>query len=156
MGGGPGRVLAGGALEQESWWRRVPVERAEEFGEAARVECWDVSAARVSEAVGRLESRAWCGLTREEAARFVGGEVGGAEGGEGARRVVLLRCLKREPESGGDDRGDTTRVAWSAGAVQVQSAGLRDNYTRVGRGAVVAVLPSEPREVFVDVLTAIR
>ncbi len=153
MGGGHGHVLAGGALEQEGWWRRVPVERTEEFGEAARVECWEVSAARVSEAVGRLESRAWCGLTREEAARFVGGEVGGAEG---ERRVVLLRCLKREIESGGEERRDATRVAWSAGAVQVQSAGLRDNYTRVVRGAVVAVLPSEPREVFVEVLTAIR
>src|SRR5689334_25350544 len=72
MGGGPGRVLGGGALEKEAWWQRVPMERAEEFGEAARVEWWGVRAEKVGEAVGRLEKRPWCVLTRDEAAEFVG------------------------------------------------------------------------------------
>src|SRR5689334_8688004 len=109
VGGGPGRVLGGGALEKEAWWQRVPIERAEEFGEAARVECWGVSAAKVGEVVGRLESRAWCVLTREEAAEFVGRKVGGP------RSFVLLRCLRRELETVQDEREDTTRVAWSKG-----------------------------------------
>lgn len=150
MEGGRGQVLPGGALESEAWVRRLPMERESEFGATVPVESWEVSGENAAEALGRLESRAWCVLTREEEARFVGREIA-RPNGKGV--IVLLRCVQREREPGGQE--DTRRVLWSSGTVVVRSSGLRDDYTRLVRAGVVALLPSEPTDVFVEVLTAI-
>jgi hypothetical protein len=139
------------ASAAEAWIHQPPPESR--LQSQPRVPHYAVSEAKQSEALGALSARPYVVLPTEDADRFVGTGVIP----KGTSDIpVLLRCV--QPAFGPMDaaRDDTLQVSWREGTVEVVYLALRNQYMPLRRIAVLALLPSEPQEVYVDALTAIR
>lgn len=112
-----------------------------------------VLAAQEQAAIERLASSPWIRLGDEDVRTLLGRELP-AEVGPGV--CVLLRCVRPEFEPGPELVPDRVLVHWSDGTVSVKTLAHRTADLPLRRTAVVAVLPEEPRDVYVDALTAIH
>jgi len=151
--GGRGAHLDAGAPE-ELWVHRL--ERSAlmdtQFEVLPPKKVYTVDESHQAGAQRRLAERSWSLLSPEDARAYV---TGGAVAVESGSVAVLLRCV--EPILGRDDdgRSDTLQVKWQSGTVAVKHMALRNDFMPLRRRAIVAVLPAEPREVFVEAFTAI-
>jgi hypothetical protein len=92
------------------------------------------------EAQTALDQVSWKVLTPEEAKDFVGRELPQRPNG----KLVLLRGLYLEPSHG------QFSVYWRDGKVAVRYGCLGHHRVTVTRKALVAYLPGDPNDVFVD------
>jgi hypothetical protein len=149
--GGRGAHLDAGAPE-ELWVHRQEPAASMDMGfevlPAKRV--FTVDESKQADAQQRLAAQAWALLSPEDARAYTGGAAI-----ESGCVAVLLRGV--EPILGRNDDGlsDTIRVKWKSGTVAVQHMALRNDFMPLRRRAIVALLPAEPHEVFVEALTAI-
>ncbi len=111
-----------------------------------------VLAAHEGFAIERLASSEWIRLEDEDVRALLGRWLP-ADVGPGV--FVPLRCVV--PTSDGDPIvPDEILVHWNDGTVIVKSLVKRTADRPLRRTAVVAVLPEEPRDIYVDALTAIH
>lgn len=96
-----------------------------------------------------LDPHEWCVLSREDAEKFAGVPITGPEGGV----YVLLRGVESLPDDPKDFLGpDTFKVYFKDGSVRVETNGARFADRDYSPRPVVARLPTEPKELFVDPL----
>lgn len=98
----------------------------------------------------RLEHVAWVRLTDVEAKELVGRDVSTAAG---TSAPYLLRCIRPE---GNGPRGETPVVNEAAGIVSVFYGAGRSRMVEGRHLAIVALLSSEPKDVYVDAQVAIH
>lgn len=134
----------------EDWARPLPYAQKQPL--QANMPNWLVVESARADALERLTSNPYSVLTRDEARAFTGA---GAECDESQGLPVLLRCVQPALGTGDDERSDGVRVLWNSGTILVEYAALRHQYMALRCAAVVAILPVEPNDVYVEALTAI-
>jgi hypothetical protein len=132
----------------QRWFTETSVSRIQM---TARPFCEVVEGAQFVAQV-RLAERAWVPLTAAETETYSGGKLH-APAADGI--AVLLRCVEASPHPDERCEEDKTRVLWDSGRVIVSFASLRAYYTPPLRKALVAIVPSEPLELYVETLVAI-
>jgi hypothetical protein len=148
----PGGVTgSAAATEAETWLHRPTADERSKLQRSAPH--FLVVEAKQLEALGELSSTPYAVLSIQDVHRLLGAGVIPEETSD---TPVLLRCV--QPAFGPMDHAtaDTLRVFWNDGTVLVEYLALRNQYMALRRFAVIALLPSEPREVYVDALAAIR
>lgn len=110
-----------------------------------------VSDANQKEAQALLATSPWVELSIDRARELVGDRTAFDACPSG--RIGLLRYVQVIADPG--ERKSTITVVWDGKSVCVKTLALRMNYAPVEHLALVAVLPAEPADVFVDLMTAI-
>jgi hypothetical protein len=132
-------------LQHWSTWSSGPCVRISEA--CARV----VADPKQKEAQALLSTSAWVEVSIDRARDLLGDRT--AFDACPAGKVALLRCVQVQAEP--HEEKARLIVVWDGESVCVTSSALRMNYAPVEHVAVVAVLPGAPKEVFVDLMTAI-
>jgi hypothetical protein len=70
--------------------------------------------------------------------------------------TVVVRAVRSTPDASGLDASDSFHVRWHDGVVAVAHLAGRTAPTPQARHALVILLPTEPREVFVECLIVIH
>lgn len=112
-----------------------------------------VVAAHQDEAQAQLADRAWKAIDSATAASWVG-DASAFTGQPGV--TVVVRAVRSTPDASGLDANDSFHVRWHDGVVAVAHLAGRTALTPQARHALVILLPTEPREVFVECLVAIH
>jgi hypothetical protein len=109
--------------------------------------------ARQAAAQEKLKTRAWLRLSREEAADYLKDPLPPEPSGA---VPVLLRSVRPAPSDADDGRADHYALSWRGGVLLVRHSALCNRRMPQVRHALIALLPAEPRDVYVEELTAIR
>ena len=142
-----------GSPSTDAWTRFLPAEDHAGFEELPQEEFSLVPEAKQGEALALLAESHSVVLSLEEARQF------GTEGLESPRShatVVLLRALESDDDESGMTDEDKLKVLWRSGTVVVRHMASRTRHVPKTRRAVIALLPSEPEEVFTSAIYAIH
>jgi hypothetical protein len=126
----------------DPWLRQPPVEFVTTADEL-HPDAFAVVTAKEAEALARLRNSACVMLDPEEASELAGRPLGGAGG-----CLVLLRGLRWDTPHG------SFTISWRPGSVRVNHGCLGSHAIPIVRRAIVARLPDEPTEVYVDLCMA--
>ena len=141
-GSGPRPILT------DPWLRRAPLTLA--IPDYPTQALFVVLEDEQIDAQRRLEHVAWVRLTDAEAKVLVGRDVSSAAG---TSAPYLLRCIRPE---GNGLRGEAPVVKEAAGNVFVFYGAGRSRMVEGRHLAIVALLSSEPKDVYVDAQVAIH
>lgn len=133
-------------------WQRRWNDTQVVLGELPASDFCEVVAALQLEAQTRLAERAWDVLTVAELTRYSGARLRAPAPG---RVAVLLRCVQASPHPDEHSDHDRTQVLGNAGYFVVRFTTLRAHYTPPLRKALVAIVSTEPYDVYVETLVAI-
>jgi hypothetical protein len=112
--------------------------------------CFVVVEGKRAEAIALLDAKPAVEITSDQWREFVGMSP---EYEPAVEKLVLVRCAQVVPEH--DELLGAVSVEWNSGSVHVVSHAIRYTFVPVEHTAVVAVLPSVPQQVFVDMYTVI-
>jgi hypothetical protein len=135
----------------EDPWVRVPGDDLGELTASPAQNVRRVSGGQLRAAIALLETRSCLELDPAAARSFWGAEYPDRPG----LVAVLFRCVQPTPTGAGDEARDRLTVESGHGVAAVTYAGTRQRYTPLRHGAVIALLPSVPRDVYVRALVAI-
>jgi hypothetical protein len=134
----------------ETWLHAPPVEVRNQL--LGSVPHYKVVESYRAETLALVSTTPCRRIAPDEARRLAGVEISACQG---AGMPVLLRCVEVARDRSKGTEGDRSRVSWNAGTVLVDYMAQRSRYMPLRRAAVIAVLPSEPREVYVNEHTAV-
>jgi hypothetical protein len=144
----PGTGSGTSPILTDPWLRRAPLALA--IHNAPTQPVFVVLEDEQVDAQRRLEHVAWVRLTDVEAERLIGRDVSSAAG---MNAPYLLRCIRPE---GNGLRGETPVVNEAAGNVSVFYGAGRSRRVEGRHLAIVALLSSEPKDVYVTAAVAIH
>jgi hypothetical protein len=148
----PSAALAGAPLAVDAWIR-FPIGAASEGSTTLAAELVvPVADARQGEAQDQLAQQAWKLLDHAEAKRLVDARVDLSQRGG---VPVLLRSVRSVSDGSGLEKDDRYVVREKRGVVVVSHLSARRTPPRQQRHALIAFLPAEPVEVYVECVSAI-
>lgn len=148
----PSAALAGASHSVDAWVR-FPIGAASEGSTTLAAELVvPVADARQAEAQEQLAQHAWKLLDLTAAKRLVGAQV---DLTQRSGVPVLLRSVRSAVDGSGLEKDDFYTVREERGVVAVSHFSTRRTPPRQQRHALIAFLPAEPVEVYVDCVSAI-
>ena len=148
----PSAALAGAPLAVDAWVR-FPIGAAFDGGATLAADrVLPVADARQAEAQEQLAQHAWRLLDLAAAKNLVGAQVDLAQR---SGVPVLLRSVRTVSDGSGLEKDDRYVVREAQGVVVVSHSSTRRTPPRQQRHALIAFLPAEPVEVYVECLSAV-